>query len=100
MVKGEAWPQIRMKRRGGAVYKPATKELVEIARQNLIKASKARAAEKSAEQDSQIFYELDEEDMETQPGPSQPVSQPAASTRPAVAAGMKKHAYDGKLFTG
>ena len=97
-VKGEAWTQIRMKQRGEAVYKPATKELVEIARQNLIKASKARAAERKAEQDSQIFYEMDDEEMESQPGPSQPVSQPAAS-RPAVAAGMKKHATCGKLFS-
>ena len=92
-----------MKRRGEAVYKPATKELVEIVRQNLIKASKARAAEKKAEQDSQIFYELDDEDMEMQAGPSQPVSQPAASARLAVAAGRtikKTFNLEQASFTG
>ena len=57
MVKGNPWPQIRMKRRGEALHKQANKELIEITRQNMIKASKARTAERKAEQDSQIFYQ-------------------------------------------
>ena len=91
MVKGNPWPQTRMKLRG-RLSKQANKELLEIARQNLIIASKAWEAEKTAEQDSQIFFKLDEEDMETQPGPSQSASQTAASARPVVAVGRINHA--------
>ena len=40
MVKGNPWPQTRMKLRG-RLSKQANKELLEIARQNLIIASKA-----------------------------------------------------------
>lgn len=62
MVKGEAWPQLRIKRRGQAKYEQAPKELVDLARQNMIKAKKALAADRRAQNESRILYE--EEDME------------------------------------
>lgn len=99
MVKGEAWPQIRIKRRGEPVYKPAPKEFVEIAKQNLIRANKARAAERKAEHDSRILYD-EEEEMETAPGPSQAQgpSQAAGPSGLATRSGTSNQSTFGPKF--
>ena len=90
MMKGDQWPQIRMKRRGDKNYKPACKDLVEMAKQNLVKASKARAAERKAANDALL---LDEE-METEPTPST-----SNATGPASAAGTTSKDVDHTSIT-
>ena len=72
MMKGDQWPQIRMKQRGDKNYKAACKDLGEMAKQNLVKASKARAAECKPANDAILM----DEDIET--------ADPAASTSQAL----------------
>ena len=75
MLKGDQWPQIRIKRRGEKHYHTASKDLVEMARQGIIRANKARAAERRITNDDLLL----EEDtlMETEQ------QQPTASTSTA-----------------
>ena len=84
-MKGDQWPQIRMKCRGHKNYKPACKDLVEMAKQNLVKASKARAAERKAANDALLM----DEDMETEPAPST-----SNASGPASAAGTTSNSVD------
>ena len=78
MMKGELWPIITMKRKGESHYKAAPKELIDLARTNMHRNSKAVASIKR--NNFGATNRNDDDDMDQDPAPG-------ASSGPAGAAG-------------